>query len=119
MKAGGLELGSALKDTMNATISISGEASTKRLSSQSMCESPWVGHEHENYIARVSSTPGSASTARKMAVIIERMRTVCRRVLMTGVLFWLSDIAVIIGCVHCVGCPHECPWRSHPCVCVV
>jgi hypothetical protein len=25
-------------------------------------------------------------------------------VLITGVLLWLSDIAVIFGCVHCDGC---------------
>ena len=79
IKAGGLELGSAPKDTTNAIISISGEESAKRLSSQSMYESPWVGHEDENYIVRVSSTPGSVSTARKTTVIMKIKLTICGR----------------------------------------
>ena len=79
IKVGGLEPGSAPKDTTNAIISISGEESAKRLSSQSMYESPWVGHEDENYIVRVSSTPGSVSTARKTTVIMKIKLTICGR----------------------------------------
>jgi hypothetical protein len=106
MKAGGLELGSAPKDTTNAIISISGEASAKRLSSQSMCESPWVGHEHEKLHCEgivytwigVNCEENNSYYGKKVDHMWEG------GVLITGVLLWLSDIAVIFGCVHCDGC---------------